>query len=147
MPKSMVSYYSKLQDNLVQTSSFIASFAGSKDPATKKYRFDLQKAVNITINSISASSGESLIEKINRLQALLGGQSVDVMGKSVNVSRHPEARLYCCNLLAQKLVVRMKHVGTPLTFRKKYGGYAYYYYSSIDSDKDDYCNASHDLIS
>lgn len=106
----MVLNYSKLQETLAHASSSVGSFTGSKDPATKKYRFDLQKAVTTTINSISASSGESLIEKINRLQALIGGQSVDVMGKSVNVAQHPEARLYCCNLLAQKLVVCLKHV-------------------------------------
>jgi nucleoporin GLE1 len=101
----MVAYYTKLQETLAHVCSSVKSFAGSKDPTVKKYRFDLQKAVNTTINSISASSGESLIDKISKLRALIGGQSLDVMGKSVSVSQHPEARLYCCNLLAQKLVV------------------------------------------
>lgn len=105
MPKSVVSLYSKLQDMLQQTSSVTNSFSGSKDPNVKKYRFDLQKAVNITVNSISANSGEGLLEKIHRFQFLLGGKSVDVMGKAVNTTRHPQAKLFCCNLLAKKLVV------------------------------------------
>lgn len=117
MPRSMLSYYAKLQDMLSHTSSSTSSFAGSREPTTKKYRFDLQKAVNTTVNSISASSGESLMEKIHRLQKLFGGQSVDVMGKPVNIAQHqyPEAKLYCCNLLAKKLVVRILHHLTFLT--------------------------------
>lgn len=115
MPKSMISSYAKLQDALVRTISSVSSFAGSKDPMTKKYRFDLQKAVNTTINSISANSGESLIEKINQLQSLIGGQTVHVMGKTVSISGHPEARLYCSNLLAKKLVVCTRiHLIVPL---------------------------------
>lgn len=107
MPKSVILEYTKRQKLLSDTLSSTTSFSESKDPATKKYRFELQKAINITVNSISANSGEGLIEKIGRLRALIGGQSVDVMGKSVSISQHPEARLYCCNLLAKKLVVCM----------------------------------------
>ena len=105
MPKSVISLYSKLQDMLQQTASVTSYFSGSKDPNVKKYRFELQKAVNITVNSISANSGEGLLEKIYRFQCLLGGKSVDVMGKAVNTTQHPQAKLYCCNLLAKKLVV------------------------------------------
>ena len=94
MPKSVISLYSKLQDMLQQTASVTSSFSGSKDPNVKKYRFELQKAVNITVNSISANSGEGLLEKIYRFQCLLGGKSVDVMGKAVNTTQHPQAKLY-----------------------------------------------------
>lgn len=105
MPKSVISLYSKLQDILQHTSSATKTLSESKDPNVKKYRFDLQKAVNTTVNSISANSGEGIREKISRLKQLLGGQPVDVMGKAVNTQQHPEARLFCCNLLAKKLVV------------------------------------------
>lgn len=105
MPKSVVSRYTQLQAMLSQTSSSTNSFQTSKDLTTKKYRFDLQKAINVTVNAISANSGEGLIEKISRLRTLIGGQSVEVMGKLVSIDQHPEAKLYCCNLLAKKLVV------------------------------------------
>ena len=105
MPKSVILDYTKRQEMLSNILSSTTSFSDSKDPMKKRYRFELQKAINITVNSISANSGEGLIEKIGRLRALLGGQSVDVMGKPVNVLQYPEARLYCYNLLAKKLVV------------------------------------------
>lgn len=108
MPKSVVVQYTKLQQMLLDSASSTKSLSESKVPATKKYRFELQKAINITVNSISANSGEGLIEKIGRLRTLIGGQSVDVMGKPVNTAEHPEAKLYCCNLLAKKLVVCQK---------------------------------------
>ena len=107
MPKSVISSYAKLQGVLSRTFSSTISLSESKDPTIKKYRFELQKAINITVNSISANSGEGLREKINRLRNLLAGQAVDVMGKPVNTAKHPEARLYCCNLLAKKLVVNI----------------------------------------
>lgn len=97
--------YTKRQEMLSKTLSSTSSFSNSKDSTTKRYRFELQKAINITVNSVSANSGEGLIDKITRLSTLIGGQSVDVMGKQVDVSHHPEARLYCCNLLAKKVVV------------------------------------------
>jgi len=102
----MVVHYKTLQKMLSSTSSATTSLTGAKDSKVKKYRFDLQKAINITINSISANSGEGLTEKITHLRALMEGRQVSVMGKQVDIGQHPEARLYCCNLLALKLVVR-----------------------------------------
>ena len=108
MSNAAITFYTELQNMLSSTSTQTISFSGSRDSDIKKYRFDLQKAINITINSISANSGEVLIDKITKLRRLLGGQSVNVMGKAVDTSRHPQAKLYCCNLLAQKLVASQR---------------------------------------
>ena len=105
MSKSVTSLYTKLQDLLLNTSSSTNNLSSSKDPNIKRYRFELQRVASGTVNSISATSGEELMEKIITLRSLIGGQSVDVMGKSISIGGHSEARLYCCNLLAKKLVV------------------------------------------
>ena len=105
MPKSVVSQYTKLQDMISSTILKTNSLSTSKDPVIRRYRFELQKAVTCTVNSISASSGEDLIHKIGKLRTLIGGHSIDVMGKSINVGQHPEAKLYCSNLFAKKIVV------------------------------------------
>ncbi len=102
MPKSMVPRYTKLQDMLSTTSLSTNSLSTSQDPSTKKYRFELQKNINIIVNSVSANSGEGLIDKISKLKNLMGGKT---MGKSVSISQHPEAKLYCYNLFSRKLVV------------------------------------------
>ena len=107
MPKSMIEVYDRLQENLSTAVGSYSSLTTSKDPQLKKYRFDLQKAVSIPINAISAQSGEHLLDKIVRLKRLFSGQSVEVMGKSLTISYHPQAKLYCCNLLAKKVVVSM----------------------------------------
>ena len=100
----MLESYSSLHDKLSQTITTCTSLTSAKDPALKKYRFDLQKAVTGTINSVSSNSGEGLIEKIVHLKRLLSGQSVHVGTKSVSIGYHPDAKLYCCNLLAAKIV-------------------------------------------
>ncbi|KAH9515159.1 Nuclear pore complex nucleoporin component [Bulinus truncatus] len=70
----------------------------------KKYRFDLQRAVNTPINAISGISGEHLLDKLKKLHLLLSGQKVEVSGKYVCVRDAPEAQLFCENLIAKMLV-------------------------------------------
>ncbi|KAH9515160.1 Nuclear pore complex nucleoporin component [Bulinus truncatus] len=70
----------------------------------KKYRFDLQRAVNTPINAISGISGEHLLDKLKKLHLLLSGQKVEVSGKYVCVRDAPEAQLFCQNLIAKMLV-------------------------------------------
>ena len=71
----------------------------------KKYKFDLQKAVNTPINSISRVSGSHLREKLQRLTALLSRQPVDVGNKHISVATHPSAYDFCKDLIAKKIVV------------------------------------------
>ena len=106
MPSSTLEAYDRLQGLLSKTVSSCMDLSSSKDPRIKKYRFDLQKAINIPMNSISASSGEDLLEKIVRLKKLFGGEPVTVMGSTLTIKDHPEAKFYCYNLFAKKLVVR-----------------------------------------
>lgn len=75
----------------------------------KRYRFNLQKAVN-TIGSAASQSGGQILQKINQIKQLLSGGSVTISGKQVTVKDHPLARLYCINLLAKKLVVSLKQL-------------------------------------
>ena len=103
MPQSMLKVYSHLQETLSQVTSSCAVL--SKDSQLKKYRFDLQKAISTPINAISGQSGEHLMDKIRRLHRVLSGERVQVTGKTVSASDHPQGKAYCCNLLAQKIVV------------------------------------------
>jgi hypothetical protein len=71
----------------------------------KTYRFNLQKAVNTPVNSISTHSVQHLKDKVERLCQLLDGQRVEVVGVSVSIKTHPLAGEFCLNLLAKKFVV------------------------------------------
>lgn len=75
---------------------------------TKRMKMSLQKAVSITINSISAQSGSALKKKVGLLQDLLSGRSVSVGNDSVSTNGIPEAVMFCKNLTAKKLVVSEK---------------------------------------
>ncbi|WAR02343.1 GLE1-like protein [Mya arenaria] len=70
----------------------------------KKLKFDIQKAVNTPINAISAVSGDHLRDKLKRLLTLLSGQPVEVSGKTVSLSKHPQASVFCRNLIAKMIV-------------------------------------------
>ena len=74
---------------------------------TKKMKMGLQKAVSITINSISAQSGSALKKKVTTLLTLLSGGSVSIGNDSVTTHGIPEAIMFCKNLTAKKLVVSL----------------------------------------
>lgn len=69
--------------------------------ATKKFRFECQKAINIPVNAISGVSQQHLRDKYDRLQNLLIGKL------SPNVTQHPQGVIFCKNHLAKKIVVRI----------------------------------------
>ena len=71
----------------------------------KKYKFDIQKAVNTPINAISPVSGDHLRDKLNRLLKLISGHQVDVAGKTVSVKDHPDAAAFSKHLTARMIVV------------------------------------------
>ncbi|KAG1650873.1 Nucleoporin GLE1 [Nymphon striatum] len=92
----------RLKENLKMCQDSISSFVN--DPNLKKYRFQLQKAVNTTVNTIGNTSGSHLKEKLNHLHSLMSGQSVEVGGKMVSPSQHELGLKFCKELLAKKLV-------------------------------------------
>lgn len=102
MPKSAVSEYRSLQAHILEATKSLQPFV--TDNSSKKYRFDLQKAVTLTVNAISAQSGQQVIEKLTYLKHLLKKQPVDVSGRKVSTGEHPMATLFCCNLMAKKFV-------------------------------------------
>ncbi|KYM76071.1 Nucleoporin GLE1 [Atta colombica] len=69
-----------------------------QSPATKKFRFECQKAINIPVNAISGVSEQHLRDKYDRLQNLLTGQLLP------NVTHHPQGVIFCKNHLAKKIV-------------------------------------------
>ncbi|XP_011862212.1 PREDICTED: nucleoporin GLE1 [Vollenhovia emeryi] len=66
--------------------------------ATKKFRFECQKAINIPVNAISGVSEQHLRDKYDRLHNLLIGKL------SPNVTQHPQGVIFCKNHLAKKIV-------------------------------------------
>jgi nucleoporin GLE1 len=102
IPKSGISQYHRLRDLLETTNDRLASGIGT-NPELKMYRFNLQRGVAL-IGSISSQSGGQLIAKINQVKQLLDGKSITIGGKQISVNEHGDAKLFCLNLLAKKLV-------------------------------------------
>lgn len=67
--------------------------------ATKKFRFDCQKAINIPVNAISGINQQHLKDKYERLYNLLMGKSCP------DVNQYPQGAAFCKNILAKKIVV------------------------------------------
>ena len=63
------------------------------DKSLKQYKFDRHKAVTTPINAISDKSPSHLLDKNQRLTKLLSGQSVQVGGKQISISKHPAAKV------------------------------------------------------
>ncbi|XP_058793400.1 mRNA export factor Gle1 [Phymastichus coffea] len=66
--------------------------------ATKKFKFECQKSLNLAVNAISHASREQLVDKFERLKAFLLGKGTP------NISSNPQAQYYSKCLLAQKIV-------------------------------------------
>ncbi|XP_065350865.1 mRNA export factor GLE1 isoform X1 [Cloeon dipterum] len=75
-----------------------------EDQSMKKFRFQLQKSVNTPLNAISAVSASHLKDKLQRLQAVLRGNPVEVGGVTVSASAHPQGVAFCTYLLAERIV-------------------------------------------
>ncbi|XP_011493871.1 PREDICTED: nucleoporin GLE1 [Ceratosolen solmsi marchali] len=84
----------------IDNHQFLENYASTyqdfiRSDAMKKFKFECQKCLNITINSISHTSREQLLHKYEKLRLFLSGPSV---------SQNPQAQAYSKNLLAQKIV-------------------------------------------
>lgn len=78
----------------------------AEDDTLKQYKFDLKKAVNIPVNTISAVNAKHLLDKYDRLSNLLAGKPVTVGDTQISASKHPQAIRFCMDLLAEKLVLQ-----------------------------------------
>lgn len=94
-----VCMYTSIKHNTIELFFFIVIFQ------LKKLKFDLQKAVNIPVNAISAVSGAHLRDKLQRLLVLLSGQQVEITNKRFSVNEHPAALTFCKHLIAKMVVV------------------------------------------
>ncbi|XP_059475609.1 mRNA export factor Gle1 isoform X2 [Neocloeon triangulifer] len=92
----------RLQAFLEQRLNLVKPF--ETDQSMKKLRFQLQKSVNTPLNAISAVSNSHLKDKLQRLQAVLRGQTVEVTGTVISANSHPQGIAYCTNLLAERIV-------------------------------------------
>jgi len=72
--------------------------------ALKKYCFDLKKAINTPINTISSQSGAHLREKLTRLTAVLAGQHVEVGNHRVSAAENVVGIPFVKDLFAGKIV-------------------------------------------
>ena len=71
--------------------------------AEKQFKFDLQRAVNTPLNSLSGVSSAHLQDKVDKLVQLLSGAQVTVGERTVTVTQHQHARSFCLGLAAKKL--------------------------------------------
>lgn len=94
--------YTRLQQKLKDTETAIQVLSSTSQ--LKKLKFDLQKAVNIPVNAISAVSGAHLRDKLQRLLVLLSGQQVEITNKRFSVNEHPAALTFCKHLIAKMVV-------------------------------------------
>ncbi|XP_038054788.1 nucleoporin GLE1-like [Patiria miniata] len=96
--------YEALQNKHNAVMDCCQKLATTTDTQLKKYRFDLQKAVNIPVNAISNQSGTHLMDKLQRLKSLLLGEMVNISGRRVSVTRDEASKAFVKNLLAKKIV-------------------------------------------
>jgi len=94
--KESLQIYFKSRQFLVTYREAYKDFLQSS--ATKKFRFECQKAINIPVNAICGISEEHLRDKYDRLQNLLDG-------KFSNMTQYPQAIFFCKDHLAKKIVV------------------------------------------
>ena len=89
-------------DSIVQfKSDFIKNVVFTD--SEKQFKFDLQRAVNTPLNSLSGVSSAHLQDKVDKLVQLLSGAQVTVGERTVSVTQHQHARSFCLGLAAKKL--------------------------------------------
>lgn len=74
------------------------------DPTTKLFRQNLIKVINTLVNTISSTNKELLIEKYNKLNALLSGKLISVANTQVMIGDNKEALTFCMDTLAAKVI-------------------------------------------
>lgn len=75
------------------------------DLQLKQYRFDLQIAINTTLNAIQSESGSNLNEKFVLLNRLLSGEVAEVSGRKVSTRGHTAGAIFVRDLFARQFAV------------------------------------------
>ncbi|XP_060554278.1 mRNA export factor GLE1-like [Ruditapes philippinarum] len=94
--------YTELQEKLKSVEEATAVLSSTAE--LKKFKFDIQKAVNTSINAISPVSGDHLRDKLKRLLKLLSCQPVEVSGRQIQLNQHPQGPAFCKHLIARMIV-------------------------------------------
>jgi len=101
--------YAKLMESLAKHRAECEAVFNS-DAALKRYKFDLQKAINFPINALlddesNPDSKKQFTERMINIQRLLSGQTRPVTSTlTVNPTKHPKAIEFLLEYLAKKLV-------------------------------------------
>ncbi|XP_017781545.1 PREDICTED: nucleoporin GLE1 [Nicrophorus vespilloides] len=102
--KTALKTYSDLH---VFLENYVAGYADlENNPANKTLKFDLKKAINTPVNSISDVSCHHLTDKYNKLNALLSGQPIQMGDSNIIATRHPQGIAFAMDLLAKKFVLQ-----------------------------------------
>lgn len=80
------------------------------DANMKKFRFNCQKAVNIPVNSIAATSSEHMKDKFDKITQLLAGHQIYSGDVRFSAAEHPLGVHYCTWLLAKKFIVSERQI-------------------------------------
>ncbi|KAF7279806.1 hypothetical protein GWI33_006729 [Rhynchophorus ferrugineus] len=99
-----VQLYSEIMDFLEKYKESFAQL--ENDSSLKNFRFDLKKAVNIPVNSLSDLSPDHITDKYQKLHKLLIGETVIISNQQVNAARHPQGIAFCMDLLAKKFILQ-----------------------------------------
>ena len=95
----------------------IAPLAHTSNPAEKTFKFACQKAVNVPVNGINATSSNHLQDKLEKLQKLLRGQDIEYSeGKQLNAAGNPCGIAFCKFLLAEKFIQQGEDVVSRILF-------------------------------
>ncbi|KAG8192692.1 hypothetical protein JTE90_009718 [Oedothorax gibbosus] len=92
--------YHKIMENLKRVENLALTI--KSDPRNKKFRFELQKAINTPINSLSSNSGSQIKSKIVKLLTILSGNVPELRGR--DMSDNSVAYNFCANLIAKQFV-------------------------------------------
>ncbi|CAL1268841.1 unnamed protein product [Larinioides sclopetarius] len=90
----------KIKEKLEHVEGVIQPFKA--DTRNKKYRFELQKSINVTINSLSSNSGSQIKAKINRLLSILSGKIPESYRREM--SNDSVEYNFCSYLMAKQFV-------------------------------------------
>lgn len=94
--------YTEMQEKMKKIEEAIAVLSSTAE--LKKFKFDIQKSVNISINAISPVSGDHLRDKLKRLLKILSCQPVEVSGRQMKLDQHPQGPAFCKHLIAKMIV-------------------------------------------
>lgn len=89
---------------LIKKLTYVHKLPFINDPTTKLFRQNLTKVINTLVNTISSTNKKLLIEKYNKLNALLSGKLINVANTQIMIGDNEEALAFCMDTLAAKVI-------------------------------------------